>query len=231
MIRSLHTLIVFSLAACSLQAVSIVSVSVPQESQDFGNNDSYPSRDNIWTSSPVETMIGIGHIVDISETVLAADIQPLTRLGVLHSHKYDSPYAPVPSTIVTYVFDSAAVINGLEILQHMNGVTRVEGFVGNELGSMSSIGSAFGSAGDVHGHEMFTEGESHLFTFNNALAGTIFQFRITQTSLEDGYALHRAFPLLPDGSRILAAPDSGSTAPMLFLGFAGMLSASFFRRK
>lgn len=202
---------------------AIISVSVPQESQDYGNNDSYPARDNIWSVSappnPLNTSLGIGHILNTSPSVLAYDIDPLTRLGVLHSHKYDAPYVPVSTTVVTFGFGTPTIVDQLEILQHFNGVTRVEGFVGNDLLSMASIGNIFGASGNVSGPAMFTEGQPYIFDFDNVLAGTFFQFRITQTSLVDGYALHRAFPRTSDGVRIEAVPEPSI---MVLLSFGSL---------
>lgn len=190
---------------------AITSVSVEKASQDYGNNDSYPARDNIWSATvppyPFNTSLGIAHILDTSPSVLAHDISPTTRLGVLHSHKYDAPYVPVFSAVVTFTFDFPTVVDQLEILQHVNGVTRVEGFIGGDINSLASIGNIFGPDGDARGAFHFTEGQSYLFDFDNSVAGTIFQFRITQTSLENGYALHRAFPRLSDGTRIEAVPE------------------------
>jgi hypothetical protein len=205
-----------------IHGVSITSVSAPQESQDFGNNDGYAARDNIWTSHPVDTRVGIGHLVDTSPSILAMDINFSTRFGVLHSHKYAAPYMPVSSAVVTYIFDQSTVVSALEILQHANGVTRIEGFVGDDLFSMTSIGNTFGTAGDVTGRELFAEGESHVFNFDNSRSGTIFQFAITQTSLADGYAMHRAFPLDLSGNRIIPAPDRSSTLPLLATALIGM---------
>jgi hypothetical protein len=236
--KALKQLFTTGLVALTLAAHgAITSVSVPQESQDFTNNDSYPARDNLWTVSappfPFDTSLGIGHILDTSPSALATDIDPLTRLGVLHSHKYQADYVPVSTAIVTYTFDGPTVVDALEILQHFDGVTRIEGFVGYDLGSMVSIGNIFGPAGDVKGTQIFTEGESNVFDFNNSLSGTIFQFRITQTSLANGYGLHRAFPMNPDGVRIVPVPEPSALAPltMALIGvFLLRIRESSFRR-
>lgn len=190
---------------------AITSVSIPKESQDFNNNDGYAARDDIWTVTvppfPLNTDLGIGHLLNSSPTILAADIDPLTRFGVLHSHKYSAPYVPLSSAVVSFTFDAPTAVDQLELIQHFDGITRIEGFVGNDLNSLISIGNIFGPDGDVHGPAYFTSGQSYLFDFNNSIAGTIFQFRITQTSLADGYALHRAFPRLADGSYIAPVPE------------------------
>ena len=213
--------LVGALQTSSVLQAAIISVSVPQESQDYDNNDNYPARDNIWSApappNPLETSLGIGHILNTSPSVLAYDIDPLTRLGVLHSHKYDAPYVPVSSAVVTFGFDTPTIVDQLEILQHFNGVTRVERFVGNDLLSLTSIGNVFGPSGNLTGSFIFTEGQSYVFDFDNTITGTWFQFRITQTSLVDGYALHRAFPRTSDGIRIEAVPEP-SMLTLLSLG-------------
>jgi hypothetical protein len=228
-LKQLFTAAIIAAAAAAHGAIT--SVSVPQASQDFGNNDSYPARDNLWEVTappyPFDTAHGIGHLLDTSPSALAADIDPLTRLGVLHSHVYAAPYVPVSSAVVTYTFDEPTIVDAVQILQHFNGVTRIEGFVGADLGSMISIGNIFGPAGDVSGSALFTEGESQVFDFNNSLSGTIFQFRITQTSLADGYAMHRAFPLSADGMQIAPVPEPS----MLALTTAGLVGAFFWRRQ
>ena len=210
-VAALRLVLLTALALLSTPAQSglVVSLAVPRESQDVGNNDGYASRDEIWSVSappfPFDTSSGVGHLIDTSAAILAVDTNPLTRFGVLHSHVYASPYVPVTSATVTYGFDSPTRVNGLEIVQHMNGVTRVEGFIGNSLSAMVSIGNVFGPNGDVRGAGVFTEGESTMFGFSNATAALYFQFRITQTSLDYAYAVHRAFPIGQSSQRITGA--------------------------
>lgn len=208
---------------------AITSISVPQESQDFGNNDSYPARDNLWSASvppfPFDSSRGIAHLIDTSASALATDTSPQGLLAVLHSHRYTEPFVPVFSTVISYTFDEPTVVDSLNLLQHTNGITRLEGFVGNDLGSLTSVGNIFGPRGDVRGASVFSEGESSVFDFNNTLAGTIFQFRITQTSLTDGYALHRAYPLRSDGTQISAAVPEPSGSALLVVGALGVAAS------
>jgi hypothetical protein len=118
----------------------------------------------------------------------------------LHDHQYTAqPYVPDPNrAVVTYTFAEPIVVDQLEIIQWPDGVTRVEGFVGDALGSLTSIGNIFGPGGG------FGDGDSYVFDFDNAIPGSIFKFVITETSRADGYAVYRAFPRLADGTRITA---------------------------
>lgn len=204
-----HRILIATIFALSIAArADITSVSVPQESQDYGNNDSYPARDNLWTVSvppyPLNTISGIGRILNTSVPGLASDVGP-NRFGTLHSHKYAEAHVPVSNAVVTYTFDTPTAVDQMEIVQHENGITRIEGFVGNDLASMTSIGNIFGPLGDVRGSRLFQDGDTHVFHFTNTTPGTIFQFRITHTSLDNGYALFRAYPRDSAGKRIPSA--------------------------
>jgi hypothetical protein len=187
---------------------AIISISAEENSQDTGNNDSYPARDNLWLIKvppyPFDTKRGIGRIIHESAEDLKTDIGP-NRLGVLHSHKYQAAHIPLTTATVTYTFDVPTGVAEVELLQHENGVIRIEGFAGNDLDSMVSLGNVYGSRGNIKGRSLFSEGETNVFRFDNKVSGRIFQFRITETSLADGYALHRAFPRDEHGNRIAPA--------------------------
>ena len=117
----------------------------------------------------------------------------------LHSHDYLSANIPNPAiNVVTFTFDSPVVVDQLQVIQHANGVTRIEGFVGNSLGSLVSMGNIFGPAGDLLGESAFIDGTTnptpYVFDFNNAISGTIYQFVVTKTSSAGGWATYRMFP-------------------------------------
>jgi cysteine-rich repeat protein len=174
----------------------IISVSIPKNSVDEA---SHPFNDDVWISnfyySELDTSLGIGNIIREAVT-----LDTLT----LFDHIYVSSNVPDPArAVVTFRFEEPQIVDQIEIIQHANGVTQIEGFAGNSYADFTSIGSVFGPLGDVTGSNVFTEGESYVFDFDNSIAGTIFQFVIRKTSLSDGYALYRAFPRDSNGIRYL----------------------------
>ena len=174
----------------SVEASNIVEISIPVNSLD---GYSHPFFDNVWTwtaTNPL-TYAGIGYIIDPNYNVWQywGDFS-------LHDHVYISSNVPDPSrAVVTYRFDQPVIVDKLTIIQHTNGITAIEGFAGDSLGSLTSIGTVFGPRGDVHGNLVFGEGESNTFNFNNTThTGTYFQFVIRETNLQNGYASYRAYP-------------------------------------
>lgn len=113
----------------------------------------------VWTAwvppYPLATDSGIGRLLD--RTNLATDLSRQTF--TLHSHLYQEPFVPMPFAMVTYGFDVPTVVGGLEVVQHMNGISQIEGFVGDTPEAMRSIGLAFSQRGDVSGGSAFDEGE------------------------------------------------------------------------
>jgi len=199
-------LALITLSACHLQA-AVIEVSIPVGSQ---NPLCRPSYDNVWTVSVPPfpfSAAGIGIIVkpvfesynDNNDFALHQNdtIQP--------SPLYSAPNVPDPAwAVVTYKFDRPQIVSGVEVIQHQNGVTMLEGLVGNSTNSMASIGSVFGPSGDVtSGPVVPNEGDSQVFNFGNtSVAGTIFQFIVRKTIATNGFAIHRAFPLDANGARI-----------------------------
>jgi MYXO-CTERM domain-containing protein len=111
----------------------------------------------------------------------------------LHSHIYDAANIPT-NAVITFGFTEPAVVDSLNVVQHSNGVTRVEGFVGNTLNSMTSIGNIFGPLGDVTGGNSFAERSDYLFDFDNAIPGLFYRFVVTKTTLNNGYATYNVNP-------------------------------------
>ena len=119
-----------------------------------------------------------------------------------------APHTPDPTrAVVTYTFDTSTVVDQLEIIQHQNGITKIEGFVGDSVGSLTSIGSIFGPDGDVTGFSVFAETETYVFDFDNTVSGKIFQFVIRKISHPTGYATYRAYPRNADGVRYEAVSN------------------------
>jgi hypothetical protein len=200
--------LLLSLLTLSLPcSASIIGISVPEGSQETGGP---------WSVSvppyPLSTE-GIGQIIT-------------PGLGfALHMHVYIDDYVPDPSlAVVTYLFDVPTIVTGLEIIQHANGITRIEGYYGNSLDSLTSLGSVFGSCGDITGYAVMTEGQSDSFDFGNTTyAGTYFQFVVRKTPEAGGFANYNAYPLDVDGNHILGATVPVPLPPAALLLGSGLL--------
>ena len=181
------------------------------------NDLSYPVRDNVWSVTappyPLNVNLGIGYAIN-------PDVPIPYELFVFHDHDdlagqppvMLAPHIPDPErAVVTYTFNEPTVVDQLEIIQHQNGITQVEGFVGNSLDSLTSMGSIFGPDGDVMAPSYFDETQSYVFDFDNTTAGSIFQFVIRKTSFSEGYAAYRAFPRNTDSVRYSAASVEDDT--------------------
>jgi len=179
---------------------AITSVSVERESQD--EMGSFPGWANLWTVSvppyPLQTERGIGRLLNVAD--IHTDVA--NKAFTVHGHRYDAPFIPAASARVTYAFDVPTVVGELEVIQHMNGISVIEGFVGDSLDAMTSIGTAASQRGDVTGGEPFSEGEHSIFAFTNRRPALFFRFMILKTRLADGYAAYRAFPRKPSDARI-----------------------------
>lgn len=186
-------------------ATSIIGVSVPVNSQDAAST----TRDSgVFSVSappfPLDINTGVG--------VLINPTAPLSSF-VLHDHVYISPHIVDPTrAVITYEFDSAAVVDQVHIVQHTNGISQIEGFVGNSLSNLTSVGAVFGPDGDITGSGIFSERETQVFDFNNNSAGKFFQIVIRKTSLSNGWATYRMFLGDSSGQRFEAALEE-STVP------------------
>ncbi|MCU0858161.1 MAG: putative Ig domain-containing protein, partial [Pontiellaceae bacterium] len=176
-----------------LEYPRIVGVSIPTNSMDAG---CYPLYDSVWDvhapAYPLSTTNGIGYLVSDQS------ISSFT----LHDHVYVDSYVPDPArAVVTYELDQSATVSGVDIVQHGNGITEIEGFAGDSLTNMTSVGSVYSPAGQT----TFAEGETSRFTFTAPISGRCFKFIIRHTSVADGYAAYRAFLLNSEGDRIRPA--------------------------
>ena len=200
------------------KAAVIVGVSIPVDSQ---SDLCRPKIDGVWSVSappyPLNVTRGIGHLINPDESFAPMVVESF--LFHEHDFKGQPPVMPAPHTpnparaVVTYTFDSPAIVDQLEIVQHTNGITKVEGFVGNSVDSLASIGSVFGPDGDVTGESRFAELQLYVFDFDNEMAGRIFQFVICKCSGSTGYSAYRAFPRNADGVRYAAAIANSEVVP------------------
>lgn len=170
---------------------AIIGISKPVGSDDAACRS---LTDGIWSVStppyPLTTNSGIGYIINSSNA-----LQPLIDFTI-HDHVYVSEFIPDPArAVVTFYFDEPTVVKSLRVIQHINGITKIEGYVGDSLDAMTSIYSVFSNRGDITGASRFTEGEASVFTFTNSRPARYFQFIVRKTSLDGGYAIYRAFPI------------------------------------
>ncbi|MBL9171998.1 MAG: thrombospondin type 3 repeat-containing protein [Verrucomicrobiales bacterium] len=166
----------------------------------------FPLSDQVWATAaaphPFNDRLGIGRLVNLAVQSPSTPPEGFS----LHDGGTYSNHVPNPRrAVITYCFDEPVTVDQVEIIQHANGITQVEGLVGNSLGSLTSIGTVFGTHGDATGNSILPEKESDVFHFNNGVPGTVFQLVIRKTSFDDSYATYRIFPRDSLGERYLPA--------------------------
>ena len=128
-----------------------------------------------------------------------------SKLGdyVLHRNGYQD-HTPEPSAAtVTYNFNQPVTVAELELLVHLNGISRVEGYAGDAPDELVSIGEASTSEAG-RGKPFPQELASVAFAFapEKCRQGTIFRFIVRETVKVDGYANYQAYPRTKDHQRI-----------------------------
>ena len=210
-----HTLTILLLAIGGVSVHSaIISIAKPPNSND---GISRPFTDNVWTVSappfPLVTNSGIGYIVNSTVYFTPPPGEPDLQDTTFHDHAYIAPHIPdATRSTATYQFDRPTAVAEVEIIQHLHGITEVEGFIGESLDSLTSIGSVFGPSGDFttsSGRTVFNEAEPYVFEFDNARAATFFRLVVRKTNLSNGYAAYRAFPRDATRQRIPPANQPG----------------------
>jgi hypothetical protein len=172
-------------------SANIIGVSTPISWDSESASTAYGSE---WLRESATGYTGVGIILNPEYTPYY-DHDDHHLQFAKHAHSYLEPYIPDPrGAQVTYLFDSPVIVNSLRMIEHGNGVTRVQAFVGNSLDSMVSIGNVFGAKGDQTGYGVFGECEENLFSFVNEQSAVYLQIVFTKTSLDHGYAMYRAYP-------------------------------------
>lgn len=193
-------------------SASIIGISVPVNSQDAS---CYPLNDGVWSVSAPPyplSMAGIGHII-VPGGIFS-----------LHDHHYSSNIPDPTRSVVTYQFDVPTVVKGLEIVQHINGISEIEGFYGNTPASLSSLGAVFGPG-------ILFDGQAQTFDFGNTTwAGTYFQFIVRKTPASGGFAIYNAIPLDVNDNLILGATGPVPLPPAAWLLGSGLVGLMGLRR-
>lgn len=196
------------------QAVAEISgISIPVNSQLI----SRPLMDNVWSvvtqGGTLSTTLGIGIVVD---PVWISENDPtdfaLHQNQELGSAPYQADHVPdAAASTVTYQFDRPTKVSGVEIVQHVNGVTQVSGVLDGH-----SLGTVFGPSGDVvTGFVVPGDGISQMFNFGNTTAsGKTFRLTVTRSSHFHAFAVHRIFPLDEQGRRIAPASAPATSSPV-----------------
>lgn len=174
--------------------IRIKSIQCPVNSSD---GDCLPRRQNTWQvdfpiTSPAS--IGIGYMVEP---------EPFSKSWshsefAMHDHKYSSAGVPDAARAeLIYEFSNAVVVRDLLVVQHTNGITQIEGFVGaSKAGPWASIGIATSRrAGNASGSGVFVEGARDVFELPAwGRAATHLRLVVRKTSLLDGWATYRIYP-------------------------------------
>lgn len=201
---------------------AITEISIPTGSQIV----SRPLIDNVWQvasqGGTLSTTQGIGIVV--KPTWISADDNTdfsLHQNDDMGSQPYVAAHVPpAAASTVTYKFDRPTVVGGVEIVQHVNGITQVSG-----LADATSIGTVYGPSGDVtSGYVVPADGVSQVFNFaNSSVAGTTFKLTVTKSSHPNAFAVHRIFLLDVAGVRIPTAGGPTTTGPVgaIVTGLAG----------
>ncbi|MBL9175005.1 MAG: thrombospondin type 3 repeat-containing protein, partial [Verrucomicrobiales bacterium] len=173
----------------------------------------FPLIDDVWSTSgllyPFNNGRGIGWLVN---PTLDRTTTPPEGL-VLHDGGSYSGGTPDPNrAVITYYFDQQVTVSQVEIIQHANGISQIEGFVGESPESLVSIGYAWGSRQNQTGVNVYSEWETDIFHFdNNVTAGAMLRLIIKRTSFDSSYGTYRIFPRDAQGIRFVGTAVSTNT--------------------
>ncbi len=95
------------------------------------------------------------------------------------------------------------------MVEHANGISAIEGFVGDSADALTSIGTVFSNRGDIMGGSRFAEFDRVVFAFDPARLrkGTVFRYIVRKTSLPNGYAMYRSV-LISGSLAIVGVPNT-----------------------
>ena len=126
---------------------------------------------------------------------------------------YDD-YRPDPAhATATYTFEDPVEVAGLEAVVHTNGILEIEGFSGDQVETLESIGRASSSAAG-RDRPYRKDRATEIFTFDPAKLRTerVFRFVVRETVLAGAFASYQAFPRARDGRRFPAVEALDFTA-------------------
>jgi hypothetical protein len=133
---------------------------------------------------------------------------------VLHSNGYQD-HTPDPEVAtVTFTFNSPVTVAEIELLVHVNGISRLEGFVGDAVDRLVSIGEASTSEAG-RGKQFPRELAPVVFAFapEKCREATVFRFVVRETVKVDGYANYQVYPRTTGHERILPTLELVPDAP------------------
>ena len=162
----------------------IAAVDVAEGASDANAPDArHPSGAMVLSTSPVPTYI-------------------------LHLNGFEKYSPPADRAMITYEFDRPESVTELECLVHVNGIVRMEGFAGDSLDELVSIGEATVESA-ARDKPFPNERGAEIFKFpaDQVQAGRFFRFVVRETVLADGYANFQAFPRVAGNRRMDPTPE------------------------
>ena len=117
---------------------------------------------------------------------------------------------------VTYTFENPVEVAQLETVVHTNGITEIEGFSGDQVETLESIGRAYSSTAG-RDRPYAKDRATEVFTFEPAKlrTGRVFRFVVRESVQADAFANYQAFPRVRNGRRFPAvtALDPNTVIP------------------
>ena len=167
----------------------------------------HPAWDQVWhvPFQGGEMDIGIGKIVN-TDPLGHVDVDlGLFDRAILTGDQW-----------VVYEFDEAVVVEKLKVIQHSLGATKIEGFAGDTLGALVSLGQVA-----IIGP--FSDKQVTYFDFGNTdVSGKYFKLVVRGSVRRNEFGFYRAFPLDTEGDPFPVVPEPACVT-VLALGSLGLL--------